>query len=168
MLGAWLLPGGAANEPPTITAVATAFARDVSPRLDVPTPEQRAYADRLQAALETAGIVDSRPQFFLIVDRSAAVQAVFVYWRSAEKHWHFIGASPVSTGRPGAFEYFLTPLSVFAHTSANMDFRAEGTRNALGILGYGIEGMPGQARPVWSPLPPRRDAAKAKDSGQHC
>lgn len=52
-----------------------------------------------------------------------------------------IGASPVATGRPGEYEHFLTPLGVFAHSLANPDFRAEGTRNALGIRGYGRKGM---------------------------
>lgn len=33
------------------------------------------------------------------------------------------------------------PRGVFAHSTANMDFRAEGTRNVLGILGYGRKGM---------------------------
>ena len=52
-----------------------------------------------------------------------------------------IGASPVSTGRPGTFDHFLTPLGVFEHTTANMDFRAEGTKNELGVRGYGVRGM---------------------------
>jgi hypothetical protein len=52
-----------------------------------------------------------------------------------------VGASPVSTGYPGGYEYFITPLGVFEHTPAIMDFRAEGTRNAYGIRGYGIRGM---------------------------
>jgi hypothetical protein len=55
--------------------------------------------------------------------------------------WNFIGAAPVSTGRRGGFEYFLTPVGVFAHTPANPDFRAEGTRNEFGVRGYGVKGM---------------------------
>jgi hypothetical protein len=30
---------------------------------------------------------------------------------------------------------------VFEHTIANLDFRAEGTRNEFGIRGYGVKGM---------------------------
>jgi hypothetical protein len=52
-----------------------------------------------------------------------------------------IGASPAATGHAGGFEYFITPLGVFEHTLANMDFRAEGTYNKLGIRGYGVRGM---------------------------
>jgi hypothetical protein len=109
--------------------------------LAVPADEQRAYAERLRMALSAAGIRDFEPQFFLLVDRSPAVQAVFIYGLSSAGAWRFVGASPVSTGYPGGFEYFITPLGVFEHALANMDFRAEGTRNANGIRGYGIRGM---------------------------
>ncbi|MDD4930289.1 MAG: L,D-transpeptidase [Gallionella sp.] len=51
-----------------------------------------------------------------------------------------IGASPVSSGKPGKFDYFLTPEGVFAHTLDNQDYRAEGTFNKLGIRGFGIKG----------------------------
>jgi hypothetical protein len=52
-----------------------------------------------------------------------------------------LGASPVSTGRAGGFEHFLTPLGVFEHSPANPDFRSEGTRNEHGIRGYGSKGL---------------------------
>lgn len=117
------------------------FMREVDQRLDVPAGEQAEYAKRLEAALAQAAVDDPRPQYFVLVDRSAQVQAAFVYWRSRDGAWRLIGASPVATGRPGEFEHFLTPLGVFAHSLANPDFRAEGTRNALGIRGYGRKGM---------------------------
>jgi hypothetical protein len=117
------------------------FMREVDRRLAVPAEEQAGYAKRLEKALAQAAVADTRPQYFVLVDRSAQMQAAFVYWRSPEGGWQFIGASPVATGRPGEYEHFLTPRGVFAHSTANMDFRAEGTRNALGILGYGRKGM---------------------------
>ncbi len=120
---------------------AGAFGREVDRRLVVPPQEQIAYAKRLEVALSHAGVVDARPQYFVLVDRSRYVQALFIYWRSAEATWHFIGASPVSTGLPGEFEHFLTPLGAHEHSLANPDFRAEGTRNDQGILGYGRKGM---------------------------
>ena len=52
-----------------------------------------------------------------------------------------MGASPVSTGKPGRFDYFTTPVGVFEHTPENPDFRAEGTKNEHGIMGYGRKGM---------------------------
>jgi hypothetical protein len=130
----------AADDDPA-SVLAAAYAREVDRRLAVPADEQRAYAGRLRRALSAGGVVDFEPQFFLLVDRSPAVQAVFVYWLAAAGAWRFVGASPVSTGYPGGYEYFITPLGVFEHTPAIMDFRAEGTRNAYGIRGYGIRGM---------------------------
>ena len=120
---------------------AEAFKREIDVRLDVPAREQADYAKRLDAALARAGIEDARPQYFLLIDRSSRVQAVFLYWRSPEGVFQLVGATPAATGRPGEYEHFLTPLGVFAHSLANPDFRAEGTRNAAGILGYGAKGM---------------------------
>ncbi|MGB7542637.1 MAG: murein L,D-transpeptidase [Burkholderiales bacterium] len=123
-----------------IAAIATAFEREVDKKLAVPSEEQAGYAGALRAALARAGKEAVRPEFVLLVDRSPAVQAAFLYSISAED-WRFIGASPVATGLPGAYEHFLTPLGVFEHSVTNMDFRAEGTANDLGIRGYGLKGM---------------------------
>lgn len=121
--------------------VAAWFAREVNMRLGVPSDEQSAYAKRLNEALVYGGLVDLPAQYFVLVDRSPRVQAVFVYWRASNGDGQFIGAAPVSTGRPGAFDYFTTPLGVFDHTPDHGDFRAEGTRNKLGVRGYGVKGM---------------------------
>ena len=121
--------------------LAAEFAREVDMRLDVPHSEQLDYAKRLEAALLAAEHTTLAAQYVVLVDRSPFVQAGLIYWRSPEGPWHFIGASPVSTGRPGTFDHFLTPLGVFAHTPDNMDYRAEGTKNRLGIRGYGVRGM---------------------------
>jgi hypothetical protein len=64
-----------------------------------------------------------------------------IYWMSPERVFYFIGASPVSTGKPGRFDHFETPTGVFEHTVGNPDFRSEGTRNKLGIRGYGRKGI---------------------------
>ena len=120
---------------------AQAYAREVGRRLELPADAQAAYARTLQGTLERAGVAAPGPQYFVLVDRSRYVQAALVYWRAPDGAWEFVGASPVSTGRPGEFEHFLTPLGVFEHTPANPDFRAEGTLNANGIMGYGRAGM---------------------------
>lgn len=115
------------------------YAREVDRRLEVPPEIGEEYAARLGAAL--AQVVHREPQFAVLVDRSPAVQAVFVYWGSPGDRWRLVGASPASTGLPGRFDYFETPVGVFEHTLANPDFRAEGTRNKNGIRGYGARGM---------------------------
>jgi hypothetical protein len=121
------------------TALATVYAEQVNRRLDVPETEQLAYGELLAENLASENI--DKPQYVVIVDRNRFVQAAMIYWMSEEHIFHFIGASPVSTGRPGRFEHFVTPTGVFEHSIDNLDFRAEGTRNEFGIRGYGLKGM---------------------------
>lgn len=90
-----------------------------------------------------------------LVDRSPNVQAIFIYWLGDGAAPFLVGAAAASTGRGGEFDHFETPLGVFDHSTANPDFRAEGTRNKLGIRGYGTKGMRvfdlgwQQARRLW-------------------
>lgn len=114
--------------------LARRFQSEVTRRLDPPPEEQWLYST----------LVPDLPggsQYVAIVDRSPFVQALFLYWVAPNGAWHFIGASPVSTGRAGRFDYFETPLGLFPHTLDNLDFRAEGTLNENGIRGYGRKGM---------------------------
>jgi hypothetical protein len=117
------------------------FESSVARHLSLPADEQAAYAKRLEAAFAQADVVLDGAQYVLLVDRSPRVQAALIYWREADGAWHYIGAAPASTGKRGGFEYFLTPLGVFEHRVDNLDFRAEGTRNEFGVLGYGNKGM---------------------------
>lgn len=118
------------------------FKREVARRLAVPPDAQRGYAARLQSVLAASGLGDLSRQYVLLVDRNPNVQALFIYFRGANVDaWRMIGASPVSTGLPGRYDHFLTPLGVFEHTPQNMDFRAEGTLNENGIRGYGARDM---------------------------
>ncbi len=118
------------------------FAKEVDRRLNVPLAAQQAYAGLLQHALDEHGHGDLANEFVVLVDRSENVQAIFVYFRAKPGDaWSMIGASPVSTGRPGTYDHFLTPLGVFQHVPGNMDFRAEGTENEFKIRGYGARDM---------------------------
>jgi hypothetical protein len=118
------------------------FARDVTRRLNVPAVLQQEYGERLEAALAQNQLGNLSGEYVVLVDRSANVQALFIYFRPAPSDkWVMIGASPVATGRPGEFDHFITPLGVFEHTPDNMDFRAEGTMNQNGIRGYGKRDM---------------------------
>jgi hypothetical protein len=107
----------------------------------MPEHEGTAYARRLAIALRARGLADLPPQFFVLVDRSPRVQAMLLYWGGSGAGLHLIGSAPCSTGKPGRYEYFETPLGVFAHTLDNPDFRAEGSVNDQGIRGYGVAGM---------------------------
>jgi hypothetical protein len=129
--------GAAAEEAP----LRREFAASVPKALDPPGIIVATYGVLLDDALATHDLVLLREQFVLLVDRSPAVQAALVLWGSSTVGWSLVGAAPVSTGVPGRFEHFTTPLGVFEHSLANPDFRAEGTRNELGIRGYGRRGM---------------------------
>lgn len=117
------------------------FEREVDRRLTLPEAEQARYAAWLESALRRQGLWPLPAQFFVLVDRSPRVQAALVFWQSGAGTFHWIGAAPCSTGKPGRYEYFETPVGVFDHTVANPDFRAEGTRNEQGVRGYGERGM---------------------------
>jgi hypothetical protein len=117
------------------------FEQQVTRRLTIPLTEQEHYAQLLTSALDEARLTQLMPQYFLLVDRSPQIQAAMVFWKSREGAFYLIGATPVSTGRPGTYEHFLTPLGVFEHSTRNPDFRSKGTRNKFGIRGYGARGL---------------------------
>lgn len=141
-LGAPAYGAGEDGAPPAdeLTRIGVQFAQQVTPQLTLPADVAGDYAARLDAALAGAAITIAAPQFVVLVDRSAQVQAALLLWGTVGG-WRVIGAVPVSTGLPGKFEHFLTPLGVFAHTTDHPDFRAEGTKNQLGFRGYGSKGM---------------------------
>jgi hypothetical protein len=132
---------GAAGAVDTPLALASLYASRVAQRLEVPVDEAQVYGRRAQAALIEAGVTGLSAQYFLVVDRSPQVQAIFLFWWSPDAPAQLIGASPVSTGRGGRFAYFETPTGVFEHSLDNPDFRAEGTRNSHGIRGFGVKGL---------------------------
>jgi hypothetical protein len=120
--------------------LAPLFDQQVTRRLTIPPMEQQQYAQLLTSALDDAGLSRLSPQYFLLVDRNPHVQAAMIFWKSPADVFYLIGATPVSTGRPGTYEHFLTPLGVYEHRTRNADFRAKGTSNTFGIRGYGARG----------------------------
>lgn len=121
--------------------LAALYSAQVDARLAVPPTETPRYGRLAEEALSRAGVALAQAQYLAVVDRDPFVQAFFLFWRSEQGEYEWVGASPVSTGQPGRFDYFQTPLGVFEHSLANPDFRAEGTRNSQGIRGYGAKGM---------------------------
>lgn len=122
-------------------ALRAAWSAQVDRRLSVPDGEAQDYARRLEEALARHGVTDRTARFAVLVDRSPRIQALLLFWRSPEGGLGLVGAAPCTTGRAGRYEHFLTPLGVFDHGLTDPDFRAEGTRNALGVRGYGVAGM---------------------------
>jgi hypothetical protein len=123
------------------TQLATLFRQQVDRRVELPAAEQRRYATLLAQALAEDGFDDIAAQYVVLVDRNAQVQTAMIFWKSDSDQFHFIGASQASSGQPGRFEHFETPTGVFPHSLENLDFRAEGTRNEFGVLGYGRKGL---------------------------
>ncbi|VTU36357.1 hypothetical protein H4CHR_03892 [Variovorax sp. PBS-H4] len=131
----------AAAAPASPSELGALYRGQVDRVLEVPADEVRRYQRLAEAALINAQAELSRAQYLLVVDRAPRVQAALLLWRSSAGEYRFIGASPVSTGRPGEFDHFETPAGVFDHSPSNSDFRAEGTFNSNGIRGYGERGM---------------------------
>lgn len=143
LLAATLAAAAAPGSAPPLAPpddLAAAFAH-IESRLVVPAPDQALYRTLLARALAAAGVVLTRPQYLVLVDRSAHVQAAMVWWAAGDGSAGLVGATPASTGRPQGFEHFETPLGVFEHSLAHPDFRAEGTKNEHGVRGYGERGM---------------------------
>lgn len=143
VLAALALGAAAAAAAPPVEPreLAAAYRQLVDRRLEVPPDEMPRYAQLVDEAFGRASIRAEAPQYVLVVDRDPQVQAALVLWRAAQGRYELVGASPVSTGAPGPFDYFETPLGVFEHGPWNPDFRAEGTVNENGIRGYGAKGM---------------------------
>lgn len=116
------------------------FEREVDARVKVPQVEQSRYVERLARELGASGVRLDQTQFVVLIDRSPSVQIAAVLLGQS-LGWRWLGATRTSTGRPGSFEHFMTPVGVFEHNLDNPDFRAEGTYNSLHIRGYGLRGM---------------------------
>ncbi len=121
--------------------LASLFEQQVTRRLNVPQAEQEHYAQLLTSTLEQDGLARLLPQYVMLVDRNPHVQAAMIFWKSPSGPFYMIGATPVSTGVPGRYEHFVTPLGVFEHVTSHPDFRSKGTPNRFGIRGYGARGL---------------------------
>ena len=106
-------------------------------------PTMQAASFRLAARmLERSGQTIDRPQTLLLVDRSPAVQRLWVVVAMpGAVPWQSVGAVRVSTGKPGRLEHFKTPVGVFTNTPAILGYRAQGTFNEHHIRGNGLKGM---------------------------
>ncbi|UIN23742.1 L,D-transpeptidase [Herbaspirillum frisingense] len=140
------LPGAAQSSAGAAVAIdapelSRLFANKVHPRLQPPESEQLRYLALASSMLQEQEISLAEPQYILVIDRAATVQAALLYWVDNGQPSRLIGATSVSTGRPGGFDHFLTPTGVHRHAVANPDYRALGTRNSHGIRGYGVRGM---------------------------
>jgi hypothetical protein len=117
------------------------YASAVDRTLTLPPVEQRYYADLLRFTLQQAGQAQLPAQFILMVDRNPRIQAALLFWYSPVAAIELIGASPASTGKENGYDYFETPTGIFEHHPGNLDFHSEGTKNKMGLMGYGNKGL---------------------------
>jgi len=143
------LPGGAlwVSRPGIVSA--ELYTLRLAMREEVPNlvqPAPRDIADMAQRAgflLDFAGRRIDTPQLLIVVDRNPARQmlALFLARPGGARNLSLVGAAHISTGQAGRRDHYITPVGVFAHTDAILDFRAAGTYNENHIRGLGISGM---------------------------
>lgn len=112
------------------------------PNLTVDTPDaSRTWIARAQSAIATSAVKLDRPQLVVVVDRNPKIQQMRILLARSEGAWMDLGGTKVSTGQTGRRDYYITPIGVFLHTDAILDWRAEGTFNENHIRGLGVKGM---------------------------
>jgi hypothetical protein len=109
-----------------------------------PSPQSVAdVAERSMAQIGQSGQVIDKPQLVVVVDRNPHVERLYLMAAKPGglAGWQLIGAAHVSTGQAGRKDYYITPVGVFIHTDAILDFRAQGTYNEHHVRGLGLAGM---------------------------
>ncbi len=122
-----------------ISDLQVSFAREVPVALHGQDDDSDWIA-RAQEALQSVHFVLDRAQLFVVVDRNSKVQQLRILAGAPDGEWAVIGASKVSTGKPGRKEHFKSPLGVFHTTTAILGYRALGTYNEHHIRGIGLKG----------------------------
>ena len=82
-----------------------------------------------------------QPQMVLIVDRAPQGQLLAMTLAQPDGDWRVLGASHVSTGKPGRLQHFKTPVGVLLNDGSEIGYRAQGTFNQNHIRGLGVKGM---------------------------
>ncbi len=100
-------------------------------------------AERAAAMMEATSQSIATPQIVLVVDRNPSVERLTIMLArpGGPAAWRALGSVHVSTGQAGRKDYYITPIGVFSHTDAILDFRAQGTYNEHHVRGLGLAGM---------------------------
>lgn len=119
----------------------TAFQHEVPQHINTTPDDDLAWVNRARSTTKASGFAIDHAQLLVVVDRNPAVQELRIVLAQPNAAWQVIGGSKVSTGQAGRHGYFITPIGVFLHTAAILDFRALGTFNENHIRGLGLKGM---------------------------
>jgi hypothetical protein len=117
------------------------FAHEVPHAILHSMSSDRIWIERVRAAIEASDWTIDRPQLLVVVDRNPSVEELRIMMVAQDGPWQVIGGSKVSTGEAGRRDYYITPVGVFLHTDAILDYRAQGTFNENHIRGLGLKGM---------------------------
>ncbi len=134
---------GTASASDSADGLRAAMAAEVANLLPPSRVHAANTAWRAAGMLRLAGQQIDTPQLVVVVDRNPAVETLSLMLArpGAPDGWQLIGAAHVSTGQSGRKDYYITPIGVFAHTDAILDFRALGTYNEHHVRGLGLAGM---------------------------
>ena len=121
--------------------LAAAMAAEVADTIHLsPTRRQALMALGQQMAAQDHFFI-RQPQLVLIVDRAPRGQLLAMALARPDADWEILGASHVSTGKPGRLQHFKTPVGVLLNDGSEIGYRAQGTFNQNHIRGLGVKGM---------------------------
>ena len=109
------------------------YAALVDRQLRVPGNEALIYGGLAENELAGFREAPTGPQYMLVVDSCAAVQAAFLFWRLLPGRYELIGASPASTGNPERAGCVQTPQGVFAQAEVEYGRRMTGRVYDFGV-----------------------------------
>ncbi len=109
--------------------------------VSVPVDETNTAIADAKIIMAKSDVSINNPQVLLIVDRAVDVQRLWVMMAMpGNVPWSLIGAVKVSTGKPGRYEHYKTPVGVMHNDGSILGYRALGTKNKYGIRGIGAKG----------------------------
>ena len=130
----------ALDDKPEVARLRAALMREVPSVIIDKSEREQAWITETKAAIAAGGPAIDRSQLLVVVDRNPSVQQMRIVLARPNGAWESLGGSKASTGQTGRHDYYLTPIGVFLHTDAILDWRAEGTFNANHIRGLGLKG----------------------------
>jgi hypothetical protein len=118
-----------------------AMAAAVPEAIHLPPTRQEALIALAQQMAAEDHLFIRQPQLVLIVDRAPQTQLLAMTLARPDGDWQILGASHVSTGKPGRLQHFKTPVGVLLNDGSEIGYRAQGTFNQNHIRGLGVKGM---------------------------
>ncbi len=132
----------AATDSPEIGTLRTSMAAALGATLQPDSPAQTVAAlAAARSMMDRRHVAIDAPQVVLVVDRSPAVQRLWLTVAQPGGTLDPLGVVRVSTGKPGRLYHFRTPVGVFDNDSSILGYRAQGTYNENHIRGIGAAGM---------------------------